>query len=87
MFIEASNAPVQKNLLEKIVSNTVYWPDNCDVHGLSRAGSPPATSRLLQMPVEPGIEPTLCNQLLVIALFGNAPTIKHQHPVSLFYRR
>lgn len=47
----------------------------------------PATSRLLQMPVELGIEPTLCNQLLVIALFGNAPTIKHQHPVSLFYRR
>ena len=33
----------------------------------------PATSRLLQMPVELGIEPTLCNQLLVIALFGNAP--------------
>ena len=47
----------------------------------------PQISRLLQVPIELGVEPAFCNQLLVIAIFSNAPAIKYQYPVCLFYRR
>lgn len=44
-------------------------------------------SSVLQMPIKLGIQPTVGNQLLMAAIFGDTSAIKYQHPVSLFYRR
>lgn len=43
-------------------------------------------SHLLQVPVEPSVETAICNQLLMIPVFGDAPAIEHQHAIGLFHR-
>lgn len=42
---------------------------------------------VLQVAIEPRIEPALGDQLAVLALFGDAPAIEHQHPIGLLNRR
>ena len=42
---------------------------------------------LLQVAVELGVQTTLGNQLLMIAILGNLPAVEHQHAVRLFHRR
>lgn len=43
-------------------------------------------SMLLQMPIQPCVQPAFRNQLTVLALLGDPPAIEYQHPVGLFHR-
>ena len=42
---------------------------------------------LLEMPVKLGVEPSIGDQLLVIALLCDATAIENEHPISLLHRR
>ena len=44
-------------------------------------------SGLLKVPVQLGVQPTVGDQLLMVAIFGHMPTIEHQHPISLLHCR
>ncbi|MNQ49691.1 hypothetical protein D3C85_636070 [compost metagenome] len=39
------------------------------------------------MPIQLGVQPAIGDQLLVIAILGNAAAIEYQHPIRLFHRR
>lgn len=43
-------------------------------------------SVLLQMPIQLGVQPTIGNQLLMVAIFGNAAAVEYQHSIGLFNR-
>ena len=39
------------------------------------------------MPIQARIKPALSDQLLMITILGDAPTVEHQHSIGLFHRR
>ncbi|GEM_PF-4028112 len=41
---------------------------------------------VLQMPIQARIKPALSDQLLMITILGDAPTVEHQHSIGLFHR-
>jgi hypothetical protein len=43
-------------------------------------------SDLLQMPIQPGIQAAIGDQLLMITILGNPPAVEYQHAVGLFHR-
>ena len=42
---------------------------------------------VLQVPIEPSVKPTLGDELLVAAVFGDAATVEDQYTIRLFHRR
>lgn len=42
---------------------------------------------VLQVPIEPSVKPTLGDELLVAAVFGDAATVEDQYAIRLFHRR